>query len=124
MILIFGGAYQGKLDYALGEFGIPESEVYYCDVSTRVPTGKIIYGLENWFQSLVDVGLDVSKKLDDFIAQNPHAIVICSDISCGVVPIDPNQRQWREETGRAMGRISQHATKVVRVFCGIPTVLK
>ena len=31
MILIIGGAYQGKLDFAKEAFGITDSDVYICD---------------------------------------------------------------------------------------------
>ena len=32
MILIFGGAYQGKLDYALKRFDLEEKNVFHCDM--------------------------------------------------------------------------------------------
>ena len=32
MILIFGGAYQGKLEYALSTYKLVEKDVYHCDM--------------------------------------------------------------------------------------------
>ena len=52
------------------------------------------------------------------------AVLIGDDIFCGVVPIDPTERAWREEAGRFYGRISARAEKVCRMFCGLPLELK
>jgi adenosyl cobinamide kinase/adenosyl cobinamide phosphate guanylyltransferase len=51
-------------------------------------------------------------------------ILVCTDISCGIVPADPTQRAWREAAGRIASALSAASDEVVRLFCGIPTVLK
>ena len=42
----------------------------------------------------------------------------------GVVPIDPFERRWREETGRALTAVSKASDSVTRIFCGLPLALK
>lgn len=137
MVLIFGGVYQGKLEYALKHFSLQKEDVYFCtDADTVIPGGKkIIYELEKWILALVKAeespdqvrdnvgGVDISARTKRLLADNPDAIFICNDISCGIVPIDPVMRKWREETGRVMGYIAQCAPQVVRLLCGIPTKL-
>ena len=126
MILIFGGAYQGKLAYALERFGLGESDVYRCsDDDVYRPCGKdIIYEIDKWVLALVRADMDVAESVRMFIAENEDAIVICNDISCGVVPTDGVLRKWREETGRAMAVLANHSQEVIRLFCGIPTKVK
>ena len=51
-------------------------------------------------------------------------IVICDDISAGIVPVDPMLRKWREETGILMRKLSAEADEVIRVAAGIPLKLK
>jgi adenosyl cobinamide kinase/adenosyl cobinamide phosphate guanylyltransferase len=51
-------------------------------------------------------------------------IIICNDISCGVVPIDSEIRLWRESVGRILTILSKHADEVVRLFCGLGTKIK
>ena len=46
------------------------------------------------------------------------------EVGGGVVPIDPAERAAREAAGRLACLLAQRAETVVRVFCGIPTVLK
>ena len=52
------------------------------------------------------------------------AVVICTDVSCGVVPMDRVQRLWREEVGRTVCALARRADSVPRVFCGLPLRLK
>ena len=109
MVLIFGGAYQGKLAYAMERFGLEEAEVLKLD---------------KWILELIGSGADVEAEVQGFIKANPEAIVICDDISCGVVPVDPAMRKWREAVGRSLAKVSQQSGEVIRMFCGIPTRLK
>ena len=126
MVLIFGGAYQGKLEYVLNRFELSMEDVIFCtEKDYSLPCGKkVICDIDKWILALIKAGQDVSEAVGQFQHENPDAIVICNDISCGVVPMDPVMRKWRDETGRFMGRIAQHAIEVVRLYCGIPTVLK
>ena len=128
MVLIFGGAYQGKLEYAQERFGIADADIYHCTDEITAPeiprNKKIINCLENWILALVKAETNVSDALRRFIDTNPNAIVICTDISCGIVPMSLQDREWREAVGRSMAVLSKEAEEVVRIFCGIPTVLK
>ena len=128
MILIFGGAYQGKLEYAQERFEVKDTGVYHCtdDITApEIPVGKaIINSLDKWVLGLIKAGFDVAGALQRFIDTHPDAVVICTDISCGIVPMSPQDREWREAVGRSMAVLSREAEEVVRVFCGIPTVLK
>ena len=36
MIVIIGGAFQGKMDYAKSEFGLQEKEVFHCSGENMV----------------------------------------------------------------------------------------
>ena len=109
MRLIIGGRHQGKLDYALS-LGYT-----MADVATSPPTDKpILYGLQN----LTRTNPDLTE------ADIPDCIVICDELGCGVVPLDPEERAWRERTGRLCCQLAKRASQVDRVFCGIATALK
>ena len=41
-----------------------------------------------------------------------------------MVPVEPEQRTWREAVGRLCCRLAQRAERVERIFCGLPMVLK
>jgi len=126
MILIFGGKYQGKLDYAMDRFGLTESDAFRCrEDETVMPTKrKLIYELDKWVLALVRAEVDIAQAVRRFIAANTEAVVICNDISCGIVPADPAAREWREAMGQAMAELSRGSSEVVRLYCGIPTRLR
>ncbi len=50
--------------------------------------------------------------------------VISTETGGGVVPLDPAERAARERAGRLNCLLAERAAAVVRVLCGIPTVLK
>ena len=126
MIFIFGGAWQGKLTYALERFKLTENNVYYCDEKcTSIPEGKkIINKIELWLLALLKNNLDTTENINILVKNNADAVIICNDITCGVVPVDPILRKWREETGKAMGVFSRKSNEVIRLFCGFAERIK
>ena len=126
MTVIFGGAYQGKLDYARENFNITDEDVYVCrQDSTEIDTSKkVICGLENFTFACVKSGLEARDLLADLGPVLDDKIIIVSDISQGIVPLDADQRQWREMNGRCMLWLGKKADRVIRVFCGLGQTIK
>ena len=112
MILIIGGVGQGKLDYVLERTGYGMDQVAHTPEQAR--TRPVFDGLEQW------------PELDEqaLLAANPDVICICDEVGCGVVPVEPDQRTWREQVGRLCCRLARRAERVERIFCGLPMVLK
>ena len=59
-----------------------------------------------------------------FCDDHPDAVVVADEIGCGIVPMDPKERAWREAAGRALCVIARQSGQVVRVFCGIGVRIK
>ena len=128
--LIFGGAYQGKLEYALKEYKASEDEIFYCsDEAAEIDLSKrIIYGLEN-FSWACEAGGSIPKEILLEILESQEndlneTIFISKDIFCGLVPMDIMERSWRENHGRMMIALANRCTSVERIFCGIPMKIK
>ena len=103
MILIIGGASSGKRDYARS-LGFGENEI-----SQNV-----------W--ELVCENPDVSDSLFDTLREMP--VVICDEVGSGIVPMERRERELRDACGRLCIALAADAEKVVRMVCGIATVLK
>ena len=112
MILIIGGAGQGKLDYVQQKTGYGPAQVARTPEEAR--TRPVFAGLEDWPE------LDEAALLE----ANPDVILICDEVGCGVVPVEPAQRAHREAVGRLCCRLAERAERVERIFCGLPMVLK
>jgi adenosylcobinamide kinase/adenosylcobinamide-phosphate guanylyltransferase len=127
MTLIFGGAYQGKTNWALHHAWEGDSpRIFCCNArSPHIdPEADIINGLHLYLLALVRTGIDPVDRLTELLPDLEGKIVLCDDITCGVVPTDAEARAHREAVGRALCLLSGRARRVVRVFCGIGTQLK
>lgn len=121
MILIIGGAYQGKLDFARSTFGLTDSDIYACVCGEEIDFSKrCIHKIEEFtFGNPDPVGYFKAHK-----AQWQDSILILQDLFCGVVPMGAENRAWRQETGRLAQYLSAEATQVSRIFCGLEQRLK
>ena len=116
MELVIGGAFQGKLTWALQHYGLTMDDV--CDLAAAPPAaGKKCYcHLEALSRREAD--------LTPYLPLLQDAVVICREVSGGIVPMDGQERAWRERHGILMQELAARADHVTRVFCGLTEVLK
>lgn len=120
MVLIIGGAYQGKLDYAKERFHLTREDICICTPGKIDFSRKCLYGLEEFVYGMEDpIGYFREHR-----EQWEDRILICQDIFCGVVPMGAENRLWRQETGRLCQYLSREADEVIRMFCGLEQRLK
>ncbi|MGI6730480.1 MAG: bifunctional adenosylcobinamide kinase/adenosylcobinamide-phosphate guanylyltransferase [Anaerovoracaceae bacterium] len=135
MHLIFGGAYQGKLEYAQEHYQLKEEDIFTCDAEAdqnKSAAGtitidfskKVINKLEDFVMCCLRQGIEAKEYLEEHKEEWKDKIIICTDISSGVVPYDKELRAWREMVGRTMVYLGKEAEEVTRLFCGIPQKLK
>lgn len=126
MILVFGGAYQGKLEFVKETYSLTDEDVCFCEEEKCLDySKKVIYGLESWILDQVKNGKEEKEILEACSFEKlKDNIVICTDVSQGIVPLERNQRFARETTGRAMVALGKNAESVYRVFCGLSQKLK
>jgi len=127
MKLVFGGAYQGKYDYLLDYFELLADDIYVFskDDTEYKNDKKAIYGLQDLIRYHIEQGIYDEKQLkDDILEYWQDKIIVCDDISSGVMPVDYFDRECREAVGKIMGVISENSDEVHRLFCGIGTRIK
>ena len=125
MILIFGGAYQGKLEYAKEHWNFSDDDVFFCKENLTIDLSKkVICGLEKFVYACVCKGVETKDVLAEYDVPLDDKILIADDISQGVVPIEPDRRAWRESVGRTLLWLGKNADEVHRVFCGLGQRLK
>ena len=107
MIFVTGPLFSGKQDYICGALGIGGAEFREnCVRDVHLLAGKT----ENL------------EQLADSLAEK--RVVIATEVGCGVVPADPEERRKREAAGRLAVLLASRADTVVRVCCGLPQILK
>ena len=120
MILIFGGAYQGKLEYAKDNFSV--DIIFDCrsDGSSAPDfSADVICGIEAFVFDCTKKGVEAADWFRDRKDMWQDKILIIRDQSQGIVPIDPDERAAREMCGRLMIYLAGEAEQVIRVFCGL-----
>ena len=129
MLLITGGAYQGKLGYALNLMNIKEETM--IDGANCSEKELLEKPLVNHFHLWIKRMLIEKKDMEDIkevisriAEQNKDLVIIVDELGCGVVPIDSFDRLYRETTGRVCCEIAKKSIEVHRVICGIGTVIK
>ena len=118
MILIIGGAYQGKLDFAKETLGV--ADVYVCDSAQIDFSKRCIYKIEEFTYRHPDPVAYFEANREQW----QDSILILQDLSCGVVPMGEENRAWRQKNGRLARYLSREATQVSRIFCGLEQRLK
>ena len=120
MVLIIGGAYQGKLDFAKEAFALEEGDIHICGSGEIDFSRRCIYALEEFTWDHPDPIGYFREHREDW----QDSVLIMRDLFCGVVPMDPDIRLWRQKTGRLSQYLSREAQQVSRIFCGLEQRLK
>lgn len=107
MILITGPLFAGKTEFARTLWPDPET---FPD--------KVCIDAQNLAQNCRDLSA-LAERLS-----RQYSIITVTEVGGGVVPTDPVQRAARENAGRLSCMLASRADTVVRVFCGLPLVLK
>ena len=108
MIFVTGPLFAGKKEYVCQALGWSEE-----DLSQKAA----------WdVQDLAAQAEDLEALANDLSAKYP--VLIATEVGGGVVPVDEAQRAAREAAGRLACLLAARAETVVRLFCGLPTVLK
>ena len=111
MVLIIGGAYQGKLSFAVEKYGLKQENLHDLGEG-YAPDKSCYYHLELYLRE--------NTQLPEF---SPGAIIIAREINSGVVPIDTKERLFRERYGKTLQTLAKSCDKIYRVYCGIPQLL-
>lgn len=128
MKLVIGGAWQGKREYACRRYGIPESlwtDGERCSKEEFLQA-EAICSLHAYIRRRMEDGVSAEELGEEILAKAEHGLqaVTTDEVGYGVVPMDGGERAWREACGRICTRLAACSQEVVRVCCGIGTVIK
>lgn len=124
MVLIIGGAYQGKRDFAKSRFSLSETDIFDCTGGEIDFSKRCIDHLEEFTYACARDGIDAVHYFQSHRELWRDSILICRDIAAGVVPMGADMRSWRQMNGRLCRYLSGEAERVSRLFCGLEERLK
>ena len=145
MILVTGGTAQGKREFVerdlIGELagertggmaGRPAGgrAVIWVDGAAAEPdcflSAPFCHNLQAFVRRIVsgEIAVDLVELTELMQKARPDRVIVTDEIGGGIVPTDPMERTWREETGRVCCRLAAAAGQVWRVNCGLGQRIK
>ncbi|MGC6176008.1 bifunctional adenosylcobinamide kinase/adenosylcobinamide-phosphate guanylyltransferase [Lacrimispora sp. 38-1] len=129
MKLIIGGAWQGKLSYALQLADMETDDIKQVAEGDSDPyqvaiESRIIHNFHEYVKRLLREEQDPEEFIRNILENNPEVIITINELGCGIVPEDPFDRRFRESAGRAAVKLAKHSGEVYRLVCGIPARIK
>lgn len=124
MIMVTGGAAQGKLKFVTENFR-PKEIINGADCVLSVPKkAECVINYHELIKRLMLENADTAAFTKKFCAENQNAVIIMNEVGSGIIPMEKSERQWRENVGKCGCIIAERADTVIRITCGIPTVIK
>ena len=120
MKFITGGFAQGKLRYAQNKYRISEAECLNAASASAEEwrTARLIYNLQDYIRAHHQ---GITCELPSF---REDVVMICDEVGCGVVPLSPGEREFREASGRICCHLAEKAETVELLRCGIARRIK
>ena len=125
MILVVGGAFQGKYKFACEKLGLTEGwadgdtcqygDIFHC---------RGIQHFHRYVKRAMEKKVDLTNLAGEIMEKNPDIMILTNELGSGVVPIDQFDRRYRDELGRICEELAAEADVVYRVICGIGMVIK
>lgn len=110
MKLYIGGYAQGKLSY-----------VQQKHKGEKAP---IVNDLHLWVKQLLKEQKPAEEIVLQYYKEHPDCIFICDEIGNGIVPMEAEEREYRERVGRLLITLAEEAETVERIICGIGQKIK
>lgn len=125
MILIIGGVCQGKAAYARDLAGKADYKILDCRDTIWSPDMDVdvFLNVQEWIRAAVrnrDEALIIAEQL---LAMHPEILTL-DEVGYGIVPMEKEEREYREAVGRAGQKLAAAADIVIRMVCGIPNRIK
>ena len=131
-ILVVGGRYQGKTEWVRQHFNTYQEisgeqlwqEIKKMEWKEKEPSNGIcILQFHEVLRQWMAKKRYDQEKMKEFLYHAPW-VIVADEIGCGVVPMEKEERLWREKTGRTLCEAARAADEVYRIYCGIPQQIK
>lgn len=112
MMLVVGGACSGKRGFVVDSLGFAPGDLS-ADPASDAPVAVDAQNMARTRSNEELLALLAGKR-----------VVVCDEVGCGIVPLNADDRAWRERVGRLCCDLAARADTVVRMVCDVPQVIK
>ncbi|MEG1621162.1 MAG: hypothetical protein RR322_04540 [Oscillospiraceae bacterium] len=123
MTIIIGGRCQGKLDFTTRKFNAKKILNCENDKLDNFQEFDVINKLNFMIKRFIADGKS-DEEIRIIVMNLDNDVIICDEIGCAIVSMEKTDRRLVELTGRICCDLSKKAENVIRIYCGIPQVIK
>lgn len=123
LIFVIGGEFSGKSEYVKSNFNAELADGADASLD-ELQNAAAVKNFHLLVKKQIENGFDIKAETDWLLRVNPDIIIISNEIGCGVVPLNKEDREYREAVGRLNCYLAGRAERVIRVVCGIGQVIK
>ncbi|WP_033021126.1 MULTISPECIES: bifunctional adenosylcobinamide kinase/adenosylcobinamide-phosphate guanylyltransferase [Geobacillus] len=138
MHFVVGGAFQGKRKWVRERYGVGDGSHIVWQDGYQAPYQApddvhgaktvVLDGLEAAIRRVSDVD-EWEKRFGDWrrweaAAPGRTVVWIGTDVTQGIVPVDREERRWRDAVGLCYQRLAAMCSRVDRLWCGLAERLK
>jgi adenosylcobinamide kinase / adenosylcobinamide-phosphate guanylyltransferase len=142
MHFIIGGSFNGKAAWVKRQYAEEEASwhsaykgEYFPEAAGAAPNCAILEGIEQWIrEDIKRMDKDQARalwkeRLDDWLrweagVQERKLVLVGTDITKGIVPIEKEDRDWRDASGWIFQDAAAAAERVDLIWYGISRRLK
>lgn len=132
MEFYIGGYAQGKLTYVRQVHAGERLYVIDGEKAENLEEGRdnsdgsrlILNHLHLWVKKRLAEGREPEEPVREFVKRYSDCIIISDEIGNGIVPVEQEERAYRERLGRMQTELAAEAERVERVICGLGQRLK
>ncbi len=84
----------------------------------------VFYHFHLWVRHMIFAGADAEQAFGQFLAQYPDWVIVSDEVGNGIVPMEKEERAYRECLGRILIEAAKQADRVERVMCGLGQRIK
>ncbi|RYG72400.1 hypothetical protein EU245_10485 [Lentibacillus lipolyticus] len=144
MHFVTGGAFNGKRKWVKNNYVMDQTlwlTAYAADALTKpsdavIPSTVVLEGLERWIQTQIDSALvsdtlrqNVMNRIEPWLAWEEadsyrQLVIIGTDMSKGIVPVDQQDRLWRDITGWIYQDLVKRSERADVIWYGVEQTIK
>lgn len=126
MIMIIGGACQGKTEYVKRTYSLCDKDILNGESVAKASLVNIpcIKNFHLFIKNVTENGGSALEAAEIILNNNPDIIIVTDEIGSGIIPLEKADRIWREQVGITCCYLADKAESVTRIICGLPMVIK
>ena len=125
MIFVIVGYAQGKMAFVKETWKVEEENIFHGTVPEKQGQElTVMNDFNQWVRTIWNREEHPKDVVEAWLKNHPKGIIISDEIGNGIVPMEKEERLFRDFMGNVQIMIAKQSEEVYRVICGIGQKIK